>query len=110
MRDRPSGDMLAALADELGGTDALALRCRAIAEREAAQGEGAFAACRAALIERYGAGDDGALLRSLAGDIRAGALDEASAARTALAKVLLAITRQKLRASNPDYLAPITPR
>lgn len=104
MQDRPSGAELAALARALGAADAQARRCHAIAAREAAYGDAAFAACRAALAARYGAADDQALLACLAAEIRSGGLDEASPDRAALAALLRAITRQKLRASNPDYL------
>ena len=100
MRDKPSGGELAALA--LGEAGALAERCHAIAAREQA-GAKAFAAIRAALIARYGAGDDKMLLTRLAEDIRAGALDEGRATRTALAALLVAVTRQKLAESNPGY-------
>ena len=104
MRDRPSGAELAALATALGETGTLAERCAAIAAREAAAGEGAFAAIRAALAARYGAGDDKMLLARLAADIRAGALDEGNDQRAALAALLVALTRQKLADSNPGYL------
>jgi Domain of unknown function (DUF6285) len=110
MRDRPSGVELAALADALGTGDAPAARCYAIAAREAEAGDDAFAACRAVLTARYGAGDDKTQLARLAGEIRAGVLDEGSAERATLAALLGAITRQKLRESNPDYLAGVTPR
>ncbi|HVA12020.1 MAG TPA: DUF6285 domain-containing protein [Stellaceae bacterium] len=109
MRDRPSGAELVALAQEQHQPAALAARGRAIAARERLYGDEAFAACRAALAARYGAGDDGALLARLAADIRAGALDEGRPERPALAALLDAITRQKLRESNPDYLEAFTP-
>ena len=67
-------------------------------------GAEAFAAIRAALGARYGAGDDKTLLARLADEIRAGALDEGSAPRAALAAALVALTRQKLAESNPGYL------
>ena len=108
MRDLPSGRDLSALATALGETGALAERCHAIARREAADGD-VFAASRAALRARYGAGQDETLLARLAGDIRAGALDEGSAARAVLAELLLAITRAKLAESNPLYLDPLKP-
>ena len=104
MRDRPSGEELAALAEALGGEDALAARCQAICVREREAGEGAFAACRAALAARYGAGEDAALLARLAAEIRAGALDDGRPERPALAALLRAISVQKLRESNPGYL------
>ena len=103
MRDRPSGAELAALADALGEEGALAARCRAIAVRERDAGD-AFAACRAALVARYGAGEERWLLACLAADIRGGALDDGSADREALGALLRAITRQKLSESNPDSL------
>lgn len=109
MRDRPSGPELMALADALGAQDRLASRCRAIAAREVNQGEAAFATQRAALIARYGAGDDRSLLARLAAEIRAGALDEGSAARPAFAALLCEITRAKLRESNPAWLEAATP-
>ncbi|HEY3919649.1 MAG TPA: DUF6285 domain-containing protein [Stellaceae bacterium] len=103
MRDRPSGAELAALAEALGEEGPLAARCRAVQAREHDAGD-AFAACRAALVARYGAGEDRFLLERLAADIRGGALDDGSADREALSALLRAITRQKLRESNPDYL------
>ena len=109
MRDRPSGAALVVLADAFGATDALGMRCRAIAAREHSAGEEAFDMIRAALIARYGAADDNALLTRLGADIRAGALDEGQAGRAALAALLRAITQQKLRESNPDYLAAVAP-
>jgi hypothetical protein len=104
MRDRPSGAELAALATALGEIGALAERGQAIAAREVVTGEGVFAAIRAALASRYGAGEDKALLARLAADIRAGALDDGSDRRAALAALLVALTRQKLAESNPGYL------
>jgi hypothetical protein len=104
VRDRPSGGALAALADALGGEDVLAARCQAIFVREREAGKGAFAACRAALVARYGAGEDTALLARLATEIRAGALDDGRPERAPLAALLRAITVQKLRESNPGYL------
>ncbi len=101
MRDRPSGAELAALATVLGEGGALAARCHAIAAREQAAGEAAFAAIRAALGARYGAGDDAMLLSRLAADIGAGALDEGSDSRAALGALLVALTRQKLAEAGP---------
>jgi hypothetical protein len=109
MRDRPSGPELAALADTLGASDALAARCAAIAAREQSAGEQGFEGIRSALIARYGAGDDRALLARLAAEIRVGALDRGSADRAMLAALLRAITQQKLRESNPAYLDEATP-
>jgi len=99
MRDRPNGEELARLARELGGEAALVARCLAIAERERGLGAAAFAECRAALAERYGESGDRELLSQLAAEVRAGAND-----REVLA-ILWAITVQKLRDSNPEFLA-----
>jgi len=103
MRDQPSGADLAALAAVLRDGGALAERCHAIAQREATDG-GDFSAACAALRARYGAGDDKMLLARLVADIRAGALDDGSPGRAALAALLVAITRAKLAESNPGYL------
>jgi hypothetical protein len=103
MRDRPSGSELAALATALGEAGALAERCHAIAAREQAAGEEAFAAIRAALGARYGVGDDRMLLARLTADIGAGALDEGKETRVALAALLVALTRQKLAEGSPGY-------
>ncbi len=105
MRDRPSGEELAALARAIGGDDALARRCAAIAAREQAAGEGAFASARARLGARYGAADDCTLLARLAAEIRAGVFDPAGTARDWACGVMGEITRQKLCASNPAFLA-----
>jgi len=109
MRDRPSGAELAALADALGARDAEAARCRAIEARERAAGDDAFGAIGTGLRAIYGEGDDRALLTRLVAAIRAGALDDGAAGRDALATLLRAITRQKLRESNPGYLGDPTP-
>jgi len=96
-RDRPSGEELAALARERD--DPLAMRCRAIAARERSFGEAGFASCRAALAARYGAGPDGAGLAALAAALRAGSRD------AELLAILWTMTLQKLRESNPEFLA-----
>jgi hypothetical protein len=105
MRDRPPGSELVLLAEGIGDEDPLARRCRAIAAREADAGDAAFAPMRAALEARYGKGEDRALLRRLAGEIAAGGFDAEGAARDWALDVLRAITRQKLRESNPAFLA-----
>lgn len=105
MRDRPSGEELATLARAIGGDDAPARRCAAIAAREQAAGEGAFASARARLGARYGAADDRALLARLAAEIRAGVFDPAGTVRDWACGVMADITREKLRASNPAFLA-----
>lgn len=105
MRDLPSGSDLERLAHEIGGADALVGRCLAIAEREREAFETGFAACRAALAARYGEDPDGALLTRFAADIRAGAFDAAGEARDWALRVLRDVTRAKLRASNPEFLA-----
>lgn len=105
MRDRPSGEALAALALSIDDGDALVSRCLAIAARESSAGEAAFAPMRGSLAARYGAGGDCALLRYLAGEIAAGAFEEAGDARDWALCLLWDITRQKLRESNPEFLS-----
>jgi len=105
MRDLPRGDELVVLARELSGAAALVERCRAIAAREQCFGEAGFAPARAALRARYGEHEDRALLARLSAEIGRGAFDAAGEARDWALRVLLAITRQKLRESNPEFLA-----
>ena len=103
MRDRPAGAELARLAQAIGGDEALAVRCHAIAAREASAGDAAFAPLSAVLATRYGA--DGNLLKRLADEIAAGAFDAEGPARDWARQILWAITRQKLSESNPEFLA-----
>jgi hypothetical protein len=118
MRDRPDAATLLAFARAAMARDltpllpaereheaALIARALAIAAGEAAAGEAPLAACQAALVEIYGAGDLDTLLHRLAAAIRAGTYDGPSAAREQVKRLLWAITVQKLRESNPDYLA-----
>jgi hypothetical protein len=107
MRDRPDGARLLALVDELAGEvdPALRERARAIAARESAAGDAPLAACRRALAALYGAGDLPGLFARLAQDIRAGAFYAPGPAQAQVLALLWAVTRQKLRESNPDYLA-----
>lgn len=120
MRDLPAGSELAALAEawaaRIGslppGEQALVHRmierCRAIAAREAEYGDGALAPVRAALAGLYGAGDPASQFARLADDIRAGRFD-AGAKRADVRALLRALTRQKLRESNPRFLAAHEP-
>ncbi len=105
MQDRPSGEELALLVREAGGEEPLVARCLAIAEREAQGGAAGFAACRAALVARYGEADDRVLLARLAAAIGAGIFDAPGKEREAVRDLLVAITVQKLRATAPDLLA-----
>ena len=105
MHDLPSGNALARLAREIGGEDALVARCLAIAERERELGDIGFAACRAALAARYGAGDDRELFMRLAADVRAGKFDAPGEERDWAQRDLREITLEKLRANNPEFLA-----
>jgi hypothetical protein len=107
MRDRPETALLLALAAELEQIPeeaALVARARAIAGRERQAGNAPIAACHRALIALYGAGDFEVLFRRLAQEIRDGAYDAPGAERERVLRLLRAVTLQKLRESNPDYL------
>lgn len=118
MRDRPDGaallgfardallrDLAPLLPAERRHEAVLIARAMAIAEREAAAGDAPLRACQAALGELLGEGDLDTLLRRLAAAIRAGDYDAPSPQRAEVKRLLWAITLQKLRESNPDYLA-----
>ena len=119
MRDLPTGPQLDELArefeergiDELPPKEravaaAMIERCRAIARREAAAGEGALASIRVALASIYGEGGNPAEhFAQLAAEICSGALDAPSARRDCAVNLLWALTLQKLRESNPRFLA-----
>lgn len=108
MRDRPSGGQLRALAEaaRARGEDAqLIARALAIAEREARFGAAPLTACRDALAALYGAGELADLLSRFAAEIRAGAFDAPGERREQARRLLWAMTLQKLRESNPEYLA-----
>ena len=118
MRDRPDGaalldfaraallrDLVPLLPAERQHEAALIARAITIAAREAAAGDAPLRACQAALAELLGEGDLGTLLRRMAAAIRAGDYDAPSPQRAQVRRLLWAITVQKLRESNPDYLA-----
>ena len=117
MRDRPDGAALldfarAALRDlapllpaERQREATLIARAMAIAAREAAAGDAPLRACQAALAGLLGEGDLDTLLRRMATAIRAGDYDAPSPRRAQVRRLLWAITIQKLRESNPEYLA-----
>jgi aminoglycoside phosphotransferase (APT) family kinase protein len=110
MRDLPLAADLVALADgvpreDRRREDALVARCHGIAAREQADDAREYDAVRAALIALYGDGDDAALLGCLAAAIRSGHLDRPGPERTHAARLLLQLTVQKLRESNPAFLA-----
>lgn len=118
MRDRPSGAELLALARELLLTELAALlpedrrdqattiaQCMTIVERELRFGDAPMAASHAALAALCGKGEREILLRRLADDIRAGMYDAPSPRRETVRRLLWSITLQKLRESNPDFLA-----
>jgi|HubBroStandDraft_1064217.scaffolds.fasta_scaffold339531_2 hypothetical protein len=115
MRDRPDSAQLLALARELEEIaprlppeervdPALLARARAIAERERQAGDAPLAASREALVALYGPGDLADLFERLAREIRAGTYDAAGAERDRVCRLLWAVTLQKLRESNPEYL------
>jgi len=113
MRDLPDGPSLLVLAGERAAADldptarrelaAKLERCRAIAAREQ-QHEGAWRELRAELQRLAPAATAEASFRALAQAIRAGRFDAASPEREAVRRLLWAITRQKLRESNPALL------
>jgi hypothetical protein len=108
MRDRPDGPTLAALARNASarGVDGdLVARALAIAEREASAGQAPFEECRATLAQWYGEGDIETLLQRFADDICAGVFDTAGPTRDMALRLLWTATQQKLRESNPEYLA-----
>jgi Domain of unknown function (DUF6285) len=116
MRERPDAAVLLALAEELEAAaphlpperrvdPALLARARAIWARERDAGDAPKAACHGALVGLYGAGEFGALFARLTREIRAGTYDAPGAEREAVLEILWAVTQQKLRESNPDYLA-----
>jgi hypothetical protein len=105
MRDRPDGATLVELASASDASGELVARARAIAEREAVAGQAALEEWRAALLRHYGDGEVETLLYRFADDIHAGVFDAPGPARDAALRLLWAITLQKLRESNPDYLA-----
>lgn len=105
MRDLPDAMALATLAVVGEGDEPLRSRCLAIAHRESEAGDAAFAAIRRELAARYGTGEDRALLERLAAEIRSGGFDAPASARDWARAVLARITAQKLRESNPEFLA-----
>lgn len=117
MRDRPDAEILLTLArqalDELPALApaaqreeaALIERCLAVAEREFSYGATGFAECRTMLAALYGEDWQEGLLARLAADIAAGAFDGPGHQRAALCRLLWRMTVQKLRESNPDWLA-----
>ena len=118
MRDRPDAaallhfalaallrDLAPLLPAERQDEAALIARAMAIAARETAAGDAPLRACRAALADLLGEGDLDTLLRRLAAAIRAGDYDAPSLQREQVRRLLWAITVEKLRRSNPDYLA-----
>ena len=118
MRDRPDGaalldfaraallrDLAPLLPAERRHEAALIARAMAIAAREAAAGDAPLRACQAALSELFGEGDLDGLMRRLAAAIRDGNYDAPSPERAQVRRLLWVITLQKLRESNPDYLA-----
>jgi hypothetical protein len=107
MRDLPLAADLVALADGMlrSHDEALALRCRDIAARERLCDPVEYDAVRGALAALYGSGDDAALLGRLAADIRSGRLDPPGPERAQVERLLLQLTVQKLRESNPAFLA-----
>lgn len=108
IRDRPDAASLRILASEAlerGQHDPIHVaRALAIADREAAFGAIIEEHCREALFALFGAGDLDLLWRRLAREIRAGVYDVPGEARKRVHGLLWAVTVQKLRETNPDFL------
>lgn len=98
-------DLAPSLLPERQGDVMQIARAMAIAERELLFGAALSISCQAALERRYGKGETEDLLRRLANEIRAGACDQSGPVRDEVRRLLWLITVQKLRESNPDYLA-----
>lgn len=119
MRDLPTGPQLEALAreweasgldrlpsEERGAVAVMIERCHAIAHREAAAGEAAMAGVSEALASLYPEAAEAAeRLAWLAREIRSGGLDAQDGRRRRALAALWALTLQKLRESNPRFLA-----
>jgi hypothetical protein len=118
MRDLPTGPSLLALARDVLLRDLLPLLPRerqlearlvagamAIAEREAAAGEGPAQRVAVALQGFYGKGELPALLRRLGGDLRAGAFEDDEERAGAARAILWRLTLAKLRLANPRFVA-----
>ena len=87
---------------------ALIERIIAIAQRELSAGGGASEA-RRRISAFYDGEPPETAWRRLAGDIRAGLFDAPGARREAVRRLLWAVTEEKLRISNPDFLAAADP-
>lgn len=111
MRDPPAASQLLDLATAVlarGADEAerrRAQRCIEIAAREQSAGDGAYAEIARSLARLYGVGDATSLLRRLAFDIRAGRFDAAGPHRAGILCLLRALVVQRLRESNPGFLA-----
>ncbi len=118
MRDRPDGMALLALGRELLLGELLPLvppererdlrllaTAIAIAEREAASGDGPLRDLSEWLNAFYGKGDLGELLARLAADLRAGAFEACETRARAARAILWRLTMLKLREGNPLFLA-----
>jgi Domain of unknown function (DUF6285) len=104
MRDLPDITEILGLLNEARDA-ALEARCRAIAKREA-EGAAAYDELRTALERFYGKAPDAILLARLTADICAGRFDPGTPDACAVASLLRALVRQRLRESNPDFLLP----
>ena len=118
MRDLPDGPTLEALVrdcEELSNGEltsgdrerviAMITRARAIAERESRAGGGALDSIRALLERLYGQGEARAQFRRLTDEIRSGRFDAPAPMRDEVRNLLWMLTLQKLRESNPNFLA-----
>lgn len=106
MRDPPDAARLLALADMAVAAERhLVARARDIDARERSFGTETYEAVAAELRSLYGAHDGASLLRRLAADIRAGRFEVPGPERAQIRDLLLALVAQRLRESNPGFLA-----
>ena len=104
-RGKLTEELAPLLPDAYRGEIALIARTMAIAERTLATGD-APQESAALLGAFYGEAPTAEQWRRLAAEIRAGLFDAPGARREQLRRLLLAATEERLRISNPEFLAP----
>jgi hypothetical protein len=102
MRDLPDIAQLLDLAED--GADALAARCRAIAEREREEGRAPYAAIEADIANLLDLPVAPDLLNHLARAIRRGRFDQPGPERARLDALLYRHAVQRLRETYPEFI------